>query len=463
MIAKIFKKFSLTSGMILPILSPLVLFSQQLNEKPIQNISFDFDDLAKNLNFHKFANTANRDIKIGVMLYNSTKNQNQLLLENLQKIFNYFVSSPKIITTNFSSEQSWVEGLEMLHNQNVELILHLYPLNLDFLLKKIKIKNTTFDFSEILNFYSNTDGVVHFFDADNPVGKSVFTQLSILAKTDDKQRQKHSPLTITKTIDSQGSGLIAPHFVIPKLKYKIENQFRSAKIEYYPAIVSGALFSQLLANYSSLQNSKTNNQNIWAALSLNSSNSDNQNFSFNGMHVAEGFGYINYDKSLRFLSGLEPNSERISQDYNESKTFSMFNMSKGDKLSALLFFAPKNYKEIFDNTPEIIKEKPTTGWQNIWNRLQFWKPWFQNKSKAINQTKEEQVLNNDFNIYLEVLKGSWQVLMVADSQLTNFDKINFQAFEDGVYRLRVESKNFNSNLNYKYNVFWTIDKLNVDA
>ncbi|WP_341491492.1 hypothetical protein [Mesomycoplasma ovipneumoniae] len=86
-IKEIFKQLILPG---LTILSPFLIFSQKSGDfHQYQNSSFDFKELASNLNFDANLNKVNRNVKVGVFIEeNGDENNNDF--NNLQKIFQFF-------------------------------------------------------------------------------------------------------------------------------------------------------------------------------------------------------------------------------------------------------------------------------------------------------------------------------------------------------------------------------------
>ncbi|CAT05369.1 HYPOTHETICAL PROTEIN MCJ_006750 [Mesomycoplasma conjunctivae] len=394
------------------------------------NTNFDFQDLDKKLNFIKNESEETRNITIGVIFYSQNK-EKDIDVKNLETIIKHYVGNPKIYWTYFQNEDEWFSGIQNLKNQNAEVILHLYetPVFLDQ--AKFEIDNLNFNFASFLDYISSQTGILHFFSGEKNPKSAILTRFSVFSKTDDKKRLKNQILNSSLAFNLQNSGIVSSQLLVPKLRYKQNNDYKEAVIGYYPTIVVASIFSQLSSSFDIITDLKQHNSMILAALYLSAKTEDNLDFSFNGLHAREGFGIVNFYESFRQLKSNKVKNYHFSGEFH----FEDFDLKEGQEINVIL---------LFDNFSQIVK-KGQTPFQNIWNFITGF-PLFIN-NKPISIEAQSSNLWNNFDIELEVWRGSWQKVTTANSKLTNFDRLHFKAFENGKYRIKVVSPNFDKKKN----------------
>ncbi|ATP59919.1 hypothetical protein [Mesomycoplasma dispar] len=433
---KIFKLASVSS---LLVLSPFFIFSQKspVFSDPL-DLNFNFEELAKKLNFDKNLNQLNRNVKVGIIIEENGR-ENNINYNNLQSIFQFFSPNSNLIIYRFKTKEQWLQGLKHFETVGVEMVLHLYKQERTFLNGLLQNGEKHMKFGDFLDIWSDKTGIINFFDGSRIPGDEINSNFSFFAKTDDRFKTNNRMLTYTKIFGNGAGTVKSNHFIVPELKFSYQLNSHFSNIEFYSSFLLAALFSQLSSSFDGYEELKERNLKIITALSLAASPSENSNLGFNGTHSNEGFGFINYkDAHLTLEQGNYLYNKFDGNEY----TSSPFELRKDQKFSAIVFhdkFSKKyvrgeylsGFYGFFYNLGKNIKE--------VFNTTFYGKP----------ETKL-----NDFDISIEIFRGGWEKIIEANSEISPYDKISFHAFEDGQYRIKISNVNFLTSKPSKYFLAW---------
>lgn len=433
------KIFRLLGGLGIVISSPFFIFSQkgQIISNPIE-LNFNFQELANKLNFDRKLNRLYRNVKVGVLI-EENGDKNNIDYNNLQAIFEFFSPSSELVIYRFKTKEQWLEGIKHFETVGIEMLIHLYKKERTFLDDLFWKNGEYIRLGDFLDLWSAKTGIINFFDGSRPPGNEVNSHFSFFAKTDDRFKTNNQMLSHTK-IFGNGLGIIkSNHFVFPELKYNYQLSPHSSNMEFYSAFLLAALFSQLSSSFDSYESLKDRNLKIMTALALTANPSENSNLAFNGTHLNEGFGFINYTDAHFTIQ--QQNYLYNKYDGNEYTT-SPFELVKNQKFSAIVF------SDKF--TERLIFGEYLPGFSGIFHN-------FQKNIKLITNASfyglpEFKV--NDFDISIEIFRGGWHKIIEANSTISPYDKISFKAFEDGQYRIKISSQKFLPDKQSKYFIAW---------
>ncbi|WP_337892436.1 hypothetical protein [Mesomycoplasma ovipneumoniae] len=432
----IFKRLILPS---LTILSPFLLFSQKSGDfHQYQNSNFDFKELASNLNFDANLNKVNRNVKVGVFVEeNGDENNNDF--NNLQAIFQFFAPNSNLIIYRFKTGEQWNKGLSHFETVGVEMVLHLYKEKRTFLNEYFSNGRDLLKLGDFLDYWSGKTGIINFFDGSRTLGDEINSNFSFFAKQEDRFKKDSRLFNYVKNFGNSAGIVKSNHFILPELKFAYQLNIRDSNIKFYSAFLLSAIFSALSSSFGSYESLKERNLKIISALSLTGQPSENSNLGFNGTHSSEGFGFINYKHAYFTLE--QGNYLYNNYDGNEYVS-EPFELLKGQKFSALVFNDRFSEKEV------------------VGEYLSGFSGFFYNFGKTLRDGVSNLLYGqpnyktNDFDISIEIYRGSWQKIIEANSDISPFDKISFKAFEDAQYRIRVSNVNFQPDKPKKYFLTW---------
>ncbi|MBG0730551.1 hypothetical protein [Mycoplasma sp. 'Moose RK'] len=419
---KIFYLVRAVIFVIFAVFSPIFLFSQKngIIGNPT-NASFNFAEIAEKLNYNQDLNQVKRTVKVGILI-EENGDENNINYNNLKQIFQFFSPNSNLIIYRFKTSEQWLDGIKHLETSGVEIVLHLYKDDREFLAHPLPSNGQFVKFGDFLDRWTEKTGILHFFDGEKTVGDEIFSNFVIFAKVDDKFKNSGKFFNYAK-IFGNGYGVSkSNHFVVPELNFNYQLNSGKATVDFYPIILLGALFSQLSSSFDSYDNLKNVNQKILIALSLTAKPSENTNLGFNGTHINEGFGHINFKNA--FLT-LEQGNFIHNKFDGSTYTSAPFELIKGQEFSAMIFHDKFSQKSV-----EIIESAFSAFFRKIYNSI----------SKIF--TSPENPKLNDFDISIEIFRGGWTKIIEANSEISPFDKIYFRAFEDAQYRIKVTNADF---------------------
>ncbi|MXR05743.1 hypothetical protein DR095_00215 [Mycoplasma flocculare] len=433
------KMFMLLASSSLLILNPFFIFSQKgpVLSNPL-DLNFNFKELAKKLNFDKNLNQLNRNVKVGVLIEENGKDNNTNY-NNLQSIFQFFSPNSELVVYRFKTKEQWLNGLKHFETVGIEMLLHLYKEERTFLNGLFQNGYDQIKFGDFLDLWSGKTGIISFFDGSKIPGDEINSNFSFFAKTDDRFKTNNQILSHTKIFGDGFGAVKSNHFIVPELKFSYQLSSHSSNIEFYSSFLLAALFSHLSSSFDSYESLKERNLKMMTALSLTASPSENSNLGFNGSHSNEGFGFINYRDAH---STLEQGNYLYNKFDGNEYTSNPFELRKGQKFSAIVFHDKFSEKE--------VKGEYLSGFMGF----------FYNISKNIRDSfsalfnGRPNFKLNDFDISIEIYRGGWQKIIDANSKISPYDKISFNAFENGQYRIKVSNVNFLINKPGKYFLAW---------